>query len=234
MYRKLSKINIMDDPELSELWKQYNQKIERANILNLQSWVLQLQTFEYLQIEKARARLNAMGRWKRLVIALGVLWVLFLVFLLVISLAASKIFFTVSVTAILGFNIYAVIVYIYHTVLIAAIDNSESLIQVQEKTARLKASTLQATRILFLQTPFYATFFWNLQWIRESPVSFWLITFPIALLLAAGSIWLYRNIHPGNADKKWFRLLFSGKEWTPIIRAMNYLKEIEEYKKNNI
>jgi hypothetical protein len=222
----------MDDIELSELWKQYDQKIETVNILNLQSWILHLQTFEYLQTEKVRSRLNALGRWKKRVILLGLLWVFFLIFLIVNSLAWSKIFFIVSLSVIAGFNIYAVIVYVQHTVLIAAIDNSESLIEVQEKTARLKASTLRATRILFLQTPFYATFFWNFQWMSESPVSFWLIAFPIALLLTAGSMWLYRNIHPGNADRKWFRWLFSGREWTPIIRAMEYLKEIEEYKKN--
>jgi len=221
----------MDDFELSELWSQYNEKIERANILNLQSWVLHLQTFEYLQTEKVKSRLNALGRWKQRVIILGLLWVFFLVFLIVNSLAWSKIFFVVSVSIILGFNIYAVIVYIQHAVLIAAIDNSESLMEVQEKTARLKASTLQTTRVMLLQTPFYATFFWSFQWMRESPVSFWLITFPIALLLAAGSIWLYRNIHPGNVDRKWFRLLFSGKEWTSVVRAMQYLKEIEEYKR---
>ena len=157
-------------------------------------------------------------------------WLL-LVFLLVNSLAWSKIFFVVSVAAISGFNIYAIIVYIQHTVLIAEIDNSESLIEVQERTARLKASTLQATRVLFLQTPFYATFFWNFQWMKEGPVSFWLIAFPVALLLAGGAIWLYRNIHQGNSDRKWFKLLFSGREWTSVIKAMDYLKEIEEYKK---
>ena len=222
----------MDDIKLNELWSEYNQKIERANILNLQSWVLHLQTFEYLQTERVRSRLNAVSRWKRWMIVLGLLWVLFLVFLIVHSLAWSKVFFVVSVALILGFNIYAIIVYIQHTVLIAAIDNSESLIEVQEKTARLKASTLRATRVLFLQTPFYATFFWNFQWIRESPFSFWLIAFPAALLLAGGAVWLYRNIRPDNSNKKWFKILFSGREWTPIIRALEYLKEIEEYKKN--
>jgi len=221
----------MDDVELGELWKQYNQKIERADILNLQSWVLHLQTFEYLQTEKVRSRLNAVSRWKKWMIALGLLWVFFLVFLIVHSMAWSKVFFVVSLAAILGFNIYAIIVYIYHTVLISEIDNSESLIDVQEKTARLKASTLQATRILFLQAPFYATFTWNFQWMRESPGSFWLIAFPVALLLAIGAVWLYRNIHPRNSGKKWFKLLFSGREWTSVIKALDYLKEIDEYKK---
>src|SRR5882672_2990516 len=130
----------MDDLELSELWKQYDQKIERANILNLQSWVLHLQTFEYLQTEKAKSKLNAISRFKKWVIALGLLWVFFLVFLIINSLVWSKVFFVVSVAIILGFNIYAVIVYIQHTLLIHEIDNSESLMEVQEKTARLKAS----------------------------------------------------------------------------------------------
>jgi len=222
---------MMEDLELSELWKQFNQKIERANILNLQSWVLHLQTFEYLQTEKAKSRLNAVSRWKKGVAALGVVWVLFLVFLIVNSLVWWKLFFVLSVSAILGFNIYAVIVYIRHTLLISEIDNSESLIEVQQKTAQLKASTLQATRVLFLQAPFYCTFFWNFQWMRESPLTFWLIAFPIAVLFAVFSIWLYRNIHLRNADKKWFKLLFSGREWTSVIKSMEYLKEIEEYKK---
>jgi hypothetical protein len=90
------------------------------------------------------------------------------------------------------------------------IDNSETLVEVQEKTARLKASTLNSTRILFLQTPFYSTFFWNGQWMKQGP-AFWHIAFPITLLLAAGSIWLYRNIDIRNADKKWFRLLSVGR-----------------------
>jgi hypothetical protein len=65
---------------------------------------------------------------------------------------------------------------------------------------------------------------------KQDP-AFWHIAFPVTLLLAAGSIWLYRNIDIRNADKKWFRLLFSGKEWTSVIRAMKYLGEIEEHKK---
>jgi hypothetical protein len=221
----------MDDLELNQLWGQYNQQIEKANILNLQAWVLQLQTFEYLQTEKAKSRLHALGGFKKRVIVLGVLWVLFLVFLLVNSLAWPKIFFVISVAAILGFNIYAIVVYIRHTLLIQEIDNSESLIDVQEKTARLKASTLQVARILFLQAPFYCTFYWNVQWMMHD-AGFWLIAFPVALLFALLSIWLYRNINLQNVNKRWFKVLFSSREWTSVIRAMDYLKEIEEYKKN--
>ena len=220
----------MDDLELSNLWKQYDQTIERANILHLQSWVLHLKTFEYLQTEKAKSKLKSLSSFKKWMIVLGILWVLLLVFLIVHSLVWSKLFFVLSLTAIAGFNIYAVMVYIRHTLLIEEIDNSEGLIEVQEKTARLKASTLQATRILILQTPFYSTFFWSFSWVRSDP-AFWYITFPVTLLLTLFSIWLYRNINLVNADKRWFKLLFGSKEWTSVIKAMKYLKEIEEYKK---
>jgi len=217
---------------LRELWKQYDQQIQQANILNLQSWVLQMQTFEYLQTSKAKSKLQAVSRFKQWVIVLGILWVLFLAFLFVNSLSWSKVFFAFSVGAILAFNIYAVVLYIRHTLLIHAIDNSESLMDVQQKIAELKASTLQGTRVLFLQTPFYATFFWNSYWMRESPMSFWLIAVPVALLFCVLSIWLYKSIRPENAGKKWFRLLFSGREWTSVIKAGEYLREIEAYRKN--
>jgi hypothetical protein len=220
----------MDDMELTKLWKQYDQTLERANILNLQSWVLHLQTIELLKTEKAKSRLRGLGNFKKGMILIGILWVAFLIFLLVNSIAVSKIFFALSVAAILGFNIYAVLAYIWHIVLIGEIDNSESLVDVQKKTAMLKASTLNSTRILFLQTPFYSTFYWNVQWMMHDP-KFWFITFPITLLLTAASIWLYRNIDIRNAGKRWFRLLFSGKDWTSVISAMKYLEEIEEYKK---
>lgn len=222
----------MEDLELRELWKQYDQQVERANILNLQSWVLQMQTFEYLQTSKAKSKLTGVSRFKQRVIALGILWVLFLVFLFVNSLSWPKIFFAGSVGVILAFNIYAVILYIRHTVMIQSIDNTDSLMQVQQKIAELKASTLQGTRILFLQAPFYCTFFWNFHWMHESPMSFWLVSVPIALLFCVLSVWLYRSIRPENAGKKWFKLLFSGREWTSVVRAEEYLKEIEDYKKN--
>jgi len=36
---------------------------------------------------------------------------------------------------------------------------------------------------------------------KQDP-AFWYIAFPVTLLLAAGSIWLYCNIDIRNADKK--------------------------------
>ncbi len=132
------------------------------------------------------------------------------------------------------FNIIAVIVYIRHILIIREIDNAESVVEAQEKTAILQTSTLQIGRILFLQAPFYTTWFYTPAWIAQADLGFWLITVPISLIFVFISLWLYKNIHYKNADKKWFRILFNSPEWTSVLKAMLLMKEIEEFKKESM
>jgi hypothetical protein len=46
------------------------------------------------------------------------------------------------------------------------------------------------------------------------------------------SVWLYRNIRYENVNKKWFRLLFRGPEWSYVIQSMGFIREIETFKNN--
>ncbi len=48
------------------------------------------------------------------------------------------------------------------------------------------------------------------------------------------AVWLFLNIKYDNRDKKWFRWLFKGKEWDPIIKAMELISQIEEYKAEDL
>ncbi len=221
----------MEDIELKNIWHEYDKKIEEAKILNLQSWVVNLQTFEHLQSQKAKSKLNALSTWKKWMIFMGIIWIAFLIFLIFNSLEFSKIFFVTSAGAIAIFNIIAVAMYIKHTILINEIDNSESLIETQKKLAALQTSTLKVVRILFLQSPFYTTFWWSPQMIAADPVAFWLISVPVTVFFIFLSGWLYKNISYKNAHKKWFKILFSSKEWTSVTKAMKYLNEIDEFKK---
>ena len=224
----------MGDVELKNLWNSYDQQLEQAKLLNLQSWVLNIQTKESIQLMKAKSKLNKLARFKSRVAALGVFWIGFLLFLIVHSFTYQKIFFVVSASMIVLFNIVAVIVYIKHILIIHEIDNAESVVEAQEKTAKLQTSTLQIGRILFLQTPFYSTWFYTPAWIAQADWRFWMITIPITFFLVFISAWLYRNIHYKNADKKWFRILFNSPEWTSLLKAMLLMKEIEEFKKESM
>ncbi len=222
----------MEDLELKTLLASYNQKLEEAKVLNLQSWVLNVKCFEDLQKQKAKSKLDSLIAFKFLAIGLGVLWGLFLGNLLYFSLQTSKIFFTVSVGAIFLTNLAAIIVYVIHIVEINKINNSESIITAQERIARLKLSTINIVRILFLQSPFFCTFWWTTSMIVNEPLRFWLISFPIALIFTLAAIWLYKNISLKNVNKKWFKILFNSPDWKSLTKANGFLKEIETFKKN--
>jgi hypothetical protein len=221
----------MDEIELQDFLKTYNQKLEEAKVLNLQSWVLNLQCFEALQKQKAKSKLRSLMNFKIIAVILGILWILFLGYLLFYLMEMQKIFFVISVAAIILFTLTAIIMYVHHIILIHKINNTESVLEAQEKLAHLKLSTLNITRFLFLQTPFYCTFWWSFNFIENSPKSFWFISFPIALLFAFASIWLFKNISIKNIHKKWFKILFNSAEWTSLIKANNFLREIESFKK---
>jgi len=220
----------MEDFELKNMWDASNKQLEQARILNLQSWALSTKTFESLQKHKAQSKLSGLSNFKKWMIALGVIWVLFLV-LLVVGDRFKHVYFSASVAIVAAFNIYAVFAYIKQVILISQINYESRLIDTQKKLTELQVSTINIVQILFLQAPFYTTFYWNTQWM-QTDIKFWLISFPLSLLILLASVWLYRNISFKNAGKKWFRLLMGGREWTSIIDARKYLEEIEEFRNN--
>lgn len=215
---------------MKNLWKEYGNLVEEVRILNLQSWVLQLQSFEYMQTAKAKSKLNALGRQKKWLVGLGILWVVALLFLVVHSLEYRKIFFVVSVGMIALINIIGIIGYIKQVVLIRQIDNSESVTEVQQKIAELQSSTLWIVRWMFLQTPFYCSWFTTPDMALHD-VKTWTITLPVFALFTLATIWLYRSINFKNADKKWFKAFFRGAEWGSVIQAKRFMEEIDEFKR---
>lgn len=221
----------MDDNQLNTILESYNQKLEQSRVLNMQSWVLNLQCFETLQKNKAQSKLKSLINFKIVAVVLGILWVSFLGYLLYYSMEKPKIFFVISAVAIMLVTSIAIIVYLHHIVLIGKINKGENVLKAQETIVRLKLSTINITRILFLQSPFYCTFWWTPEMIVNGPAAFWLISFPIALLFTFASIWLYRNISIKNVNKKWFKILFNSPEWNSLVSANSFLEEINTFKK---
>ncbi len=217
----------MEDVELKKMWNSLNQNIDEAKILNLQSWAVNVKAFEYLQTHKAQSKLKSLSSLKKWAVALGILWLLFLGILLYGN-HFKNFYFSFSVLMLIFFSVTAIVVYIKHIVLINKINYSENVVEVQKKLTELQSSTINIVRILWLQIPFYTTFFWSSTWINGD-YKFWLTAFPITLFFTFLSFWLYKNISLKNVDKKWFKILL-GKEWTSIWSAKEYLNEIEKFK----
>ncbi len=216
----------MEDQELKNLLKVYNQRIGESEILTLRC-------LESVKLQKAETKLDALIKFKIIAIVLGVFWLLFLGVLLYGN-QFRNVYFGLSVGMLMVFDIIAIVVYLRHVVILAQINYEGSITETQKQLAGLQLSTLNIVRILWLQIPFYTTWFWSTHWIISEDWNFWVIPFPITLLFMGLSLWLYRNISIKNADKKWFRVLFNSPEWTSIISAKEFLKEIDEFKKERV
>jgi len=221
----------MQDIELNDIWKQYDQKLEEARLLNLQSWALNLQNFEMQQKQKVKSKLNKLVWQKLFLVIVGTVYVYVLFLLIYYSLQWSKIFFIVSAASIAIITSIAIIVYIKQLFIINQINQTDSVVDAQKKISILQTGTLQITRILFLQAPFYCTWFLTTAMIAENPGKALFITLPVFLFFTWIAIFLYRNINYKNIHKKWFKILFSSPEWVSLIKSAAFLNEIDEFKK---
>jgi hypothetical protein len=220
----------MEDLELKKIWESYDRKIEESRILNLQSWAVNFQALELIQQHKAEKALNALAGFKIRAVIFGFIWT-FLLGVLVYGNQLKNLYFTLSVSILFFFNIAALIIYIRQIVMIKQINYSNSITDTQKQLSTLESSTV-GLRFLWLQTPFYSTFFWSSTWISFSSLKFWLIPFPIALFFTILGIFLYRMSTPENMHKKWVRkLMMAGPEYKSVVKAKEFMAEIDTFQK---
>lgn len=221
----------MEDIQLQQLWQASNSRLEEAKLLNMQSWALQLESKQALQLYKAKSKLNRLVTFKQWAIVLGVLWVAALCYLIFVNITWQGIFFNISAGCIALFTVFAIREYIKHILLIREVDNSDNIIEAQQTLAGLQAGSVRIVGILWLQLPFYCTFYLSPALLKSwGPVPCVIYGCILAVFTIA-AIWLYRNTHIKNRHKKWFKFFFRGPEFTSVNKAMAYLDEVEEWKR---
>lgn len=212
----------MEDQSLKEMWKVYEQKLEKSLAINLQ-------IVKSLQVERAESNIRSFQRSQIIGVLFGIAWVLFLGFL--IYLLQDNIFFSVSAGMIILFNVVAIGTYIRNAAIVDQINISGSIAETQAKLANMESTMSQVGRLMILQTPFYCTFYLNDQLLAHGGATFWSIEITLTVFFTFLSIWTYRNLTYKNIDKKWVRVVMDGFEAKAVRRAMEFLKELEEFKK---
>lgn len=217
----------MNQLELKELWKTANEKLEESFIINRKNT-------EDITRLKVQNFVSSIKPIKIFTILVGILWVGLLgpvvvnLFIFAFSTISPLFLFSLAIQVVL--TAIALIIYIYQLITIYQVDITEPILKTQEKIARLKTTTLWAARIMFLQLPVWTTFWWN-----ETMLADWTFLQWSILSLFTGSftflaLWLFFNIKYENRDKKWFKFIFNRKEWTPLMKSMELLEQIDEYK----
>ena len=220
----------MEDLEIINIWKSYDKKLEEN--LSLNKGIA-----EDVTKMKVKSYLTSMKPIKIFTIVVGILWVgfggVFITNLFVFAFSKVSKFFLFSAGIQLTLTAIAIVVYLYQLILIYQSDINEPILATQDKLARLKSSTLWVTRILFLQLPVWTTFYLTESMFANGNTVFYVIQGLITFSFAYLAIWLFFNIKYENKDKKWFRLIFNGKEWSPVIKSMELLSQVDEYKIEN-
>ena len=220
----------MEDTELINIWKSYDRKLEENLLLNKQN-------ARDITNMKVGSFLASMKPLKIFTILVGIVWVGFfgiiITNLIIFAFSMVSPFFLISAGIQVLLTTTALVIYIYQLILIRQVDISEPILATQEKLARLKTSTLWVARILFLQLPVWTTFYLNKSMLANGNIVLYIIQAIVTLSFTYLAVWLFRNIKYENRDKKWFRLIFNGNEWSPVIKSMELLSQIDEYRTEN-
>jgi hypothetical protein len=216
----------MDQNELKALWQTANEKLERSLQLSRKNE----QEIIHLKVNNF---LSGMKPIKIFTILTGLVWVgigsVVVSYLFWYAYSEVSKFFLFSAAIQLALTAIAIFIYLYQLVTIYQMDLSEPVLKTQEHLATLKSSTLWVARILFLQLPLWTTFYWSEAMLQNGNTFLWIIQGAITLSFCYAAAWLFFNIKMENRNKKWFQLIFRGKEWTPLMNALDLLGVIEEY-----
>lgn len=217
----------MNESELKELWKTTNEKLEESFTINRKN------TEDITRI-KVHNLLSSMKPLKIVALLVGFLWVVLGTIMLspiyLYSFSDANKFFLFSATIQVVITAIALCIYIYQLIKIYEVNSYAPILEAQEKLVQLRIATLWSVKILFLQLPLWTTFWWNETMLTNWSILQWIITAAITFSFSYISIWLFINIKYENRNTKWFRLIFSGKEWTPLMKSMELLEQVKEYK----
>jgi hypothetical protein len=220
----------MNELELKKLWKTTNEKLEEIFVINRKN------TEDITRIT-VHNLLGSMKPVKIFALLVGIFWVgiggFALSTIYLNSFSEVNKFFLFSASIQVGVTALALFIYLYQLITIYQVDFTEPIIRTQEQLVRLKKTTLWVTRILFLQLPVWTTFWWNETMLKDWGILQWIMTLFFTISFTVIAVWLFFNIKYENRNKKWFQLIFSGKEWTPLMKSMELLEQVEEYKDHN-
>ncbi|MEQ1554682.1 MAG: hypothetical protein ABL929_10910 [Ferruginibacter sp.] len=219
----------MDENKIKELWQSSNEILE-------QSLSISKKNAEDITKLKVHTLLSSMKPIKIFTLLVGILWVgiggTVVINLFINSYEKASPFFLYSAAIQLFLTAIALFIYLYQLVLLQQVDISEPVIETQNRLANLKSSTLWVTRFLFLQLPVWTTFFLNKKMFISENIPLLIFNGLVTMLFIIVAVWLFINIKYENKDKKWFKLLFAGQEWTPVVKSIELSKEIQEFKQD--
>jgi glucan phosphoethanolaminetransferase (alkaline phosphatase superfamily) len=212
----------MSTDEFQQIWKAYDVKLERSLQLNLR-------LLSEVQSQKAKSVLRSFVAARVITIVIGAIYMMLLCF--AFWFIRSQPVMAVSFGVFIGCTALAIGESIQELGVIHGISYGDNVVDTQQKLAGIQSSIIRMLRISWIQLPFWSTFFVSNELLRRGGREFLMIEIPIVLFFTILAVFLYKNITVENANKKrWVRGLIKGTGIKSVTRAMDFMKEIEDFK----
>ncbi len=207
------------------MWRAYDVKLEKSLRLNLR-------LFQEMQTQKARSALRTLTASRVIGIIIGTIYVVLLVF--VFWYVRTQPLMAVSFGVFIICSVIAIGMYIRELGVIRTISYGDNIVDTQQKLAGIQSSIIRTLRICWVQLPFWSTFFVSNELLRKGGREFLAVEIPIVLFMTIAAVILYRNITVENLHtKKWITWWIRGTGIRSVTRAMEFMREIEEFKKED-
>lgn len=205
----------MNEFDLHAAWKALDEKVNHQASINSTL----LQEIARGKIQMAMDRLTPI-KWFTLI--MGILWLLALSVVGVMAWSIHNWFLFGSVLGVALCNAVAVIIYAVQLIWIYNTNWQGPVLETQQQLLQIRTSTLWIAKVLFLQTPFWSTFYWTESVLSNAPWYFLVLQCSVTALLAIAAGWLFANIRIENCQKRWFKMIFNGNEWHRVQEALEW------------
>lgn len=214
----------MNNIELQNVWKSYDQKLQDILTLNEEIAL-------NLSKQKLDKQISKLNRPKRIVVLIGVPYTILLIGVTIVA-AISKAYFVA-----MGFGAIALIMsivlgnYFFQLNLIRAINNSDNVLLTQKHLSKLRISSFNTLIFSIFQLPFWSICWISIEGLKASPYLYGGINLLVFITLTLLSFWLYKELNHHNKKSKIRDFFLSGNEWEPIAKSADILEQIKEYEK---
>jgi hypothetical protein len=223
----------MEDKLLSELLNEYDRKLSESLPVNTQ-------LLSELKTKKSYSQLKKLRRNRLIELVISSVLSLFLFGYTYYSWNLHAIGWVISCVIILSFSLFAISSCIRQLILISKFSLNQPVIENQKILSRLQIYNIMHLRMAILQIPFYVNyvtifsrmFFAYDFWVHTGAI-FALVNMAIGFLLFPFIWWVFKKISYKNMNIPWVKYLIEHAGGKTIVRAMEFLNEIDVYENNS-
>lgn len=214
----------MENIELQNIWKSYDQKIQDMLVINKDIAI-------NLSKQKLDKQIGRLYRPKWTAVLIGIPYTLLLITIAVIASTANAYFVAIGFGAISLIMAILLSNYFYQLYLISEIRNSDQVLSTQQYISKLRISSFNSLNFVVFQLPFWSVCWISKEALKESPVIYGGINLLVFIILAYISYWVFQKLSYKNKESKIRDFFLSGSEWEPIKKSAEILAQITEYEK---